>query len=174
MQALCTQCNHAQCVYCIHKRARATPRPFKLPVRSLPVPSSLLLSSICQYLSVMYWHTQRRAPIVQKCVVYMYWTQNNPCQIPVRVSFFYTRFNAVSCSQAYECQRASNFGIPSQCRAAKLVMLSVMMMMIAFINLTNILVSLIEGLCSSNPCESEFSGFRRNRTDDLGIKSPSL
>jgi len=38
-------------------------------------------------------------------------------------------------------------------------------MIIAFIIFTSILVPLIEGLCSSNPCEFEFSGFRRNRTD---------
>jgi len=45
-------------------------------------------------------------------------------------------------------------------------------MMIAFITSNSSLVPLIEGLCSSNPFE--FSGFTRNRTDDLGIKSPSL
>jgi len=43
-------------------------------------------------------------------------------------------------------------------------------MMIAFISLE----PLIEGLCSSNPWEFEFLGFRRNRNDDLGINSPSL
>ena len=36
------------------------------------------------------------------------------------------------------------------------------------------LVPLIEGLCNSNPWELEFSGFRRNRTDNLGINSPLL
>ena len=50
----------------------------------------------------------------------------------------------------------------------------VMMMMIAFITLNSSLVPLIEGLCSSNPLEFEFSGVRRNRTDDLGINSHSL
>ena len=46
--------------------------------------------------------------------------------------------------------------------------------MIAFITFNSSLVPLIEGPCSSNPWEFEFSGFRRNRTDDLGINSPSL
>ena len=49
-----------------------------------------------------------------------------------------------------------------------------LMMMIAFIIINGSLVPLIEGLCSSNPLEFEFSGFRRIRTDDLGINSPSL
>jgi len=44
-----------------------------------------------------------------------------------------------------------------------------MMMMIAFVILNSSLVSLIEGLYSSNPLEFEFSGFRRNRADDLAI-----
>jgi len=38
------------------------------------------------------------------------------------------------------------------------------------------LVFLSEGLCSSNPCRFEFSiflGFRRNRTEDLNINSPT-
>ena len=35
-------------------------------------------------------------------------------------------------------------------------------------------VPLIEGLCTSNPCEFEFLGFRRNRTDDLWMNSPSF
>ena len=48
------------------------------------------------------------------------------------------------------------------------------MTMIAFITFKSSLVSMIEGLCSSNPWEFEFSGFRRNRTDDLWIKSPLL
>ena len=48
------------------------------------------------------------------------------------------------------------------------------MMMIAFITFNGSLVPLIEGLCSSNPWEFEFSGFRRNRTDDIGINSPLL
>ena len=48
------------------------------------------------------------------------------------------------------------------------------MMMIVFITFNSSLVPLIEGLCSSNPWEFEFSDFRRNRTDDLGINSPSL
>ena len=47
-------------------------------------------------------------------------------------------------------------------------------MMIAFITFNSILVPLIEGLCNSNPWEFEFSGFRRNRTDDLGMESPLL
>ena len=49
-----------------------------------------------------------------------------------------------------------------------------MMMMIAFITFNSSLVPLIEGLSSSNPWEFKFSGFRRNRSDDLGINSPSL
>ena len=49
-----------------------------------------------------------------------------------------------------------------------------MMMMIAFITFNSSLVPLIEGLCSSNSWKFEFSGFRRNRTDDLGINSPLL
>jgi len=50
-----------------------------------------------------------------------------------------------------------------------------MMMIIAFLTFNSSLVSLIdsESLCSSNPWEFEFSGFRRNQ-DDLGINSPSL
>jgi len=49
-------------------------------------------------------------------------------------------------------------------------------MMIAFITFSSSLVPLIEGLCSSNPWDFEFSGFRRNRIDDLGIQvsNPSL
>ena len=46
--------------------------------------------------------------------------------------------------------------------------------MIAFIIFNSSLVPLIEGLCSSNPWEFEFSVFARNQTDDLGINSPSL
>ena len=49
-----------------------------------------------------------------------------------------------------------------------------MMMVIAFITFNSSLVPLIGGLCSSFIWEFEFSGFWRNRTDDLGIKSPSL
>ena len=48
------------------------------------------------------------------------------------------------------------------------------MMMIAFITFKSSLVPLFEGLWSSNSWEFEVSGFRRNRTDDLGIDSPSL
>ena len=48
------------------------------------------------------------------------------------------------------------------------------MMMIVRITFNSSLVPLIEGLWSSNPLEFEFSGFRRNRTDDLGTNSPSL
>ena len=48
-----------------------------------------------------------------------------------------------------------------------------MMMMIATIPF-NSLVPLIEGLCGSNLWEFEFSSFRRNRTDDIEINSPSL
>ena len=43
-----------------------------------------------------------------------------------------------------------------------------------FITFNSSLVPLIEGLCNSNPWEFEFSEFRRNRTYDLGINSPSL
>ena len=50
----------------------------------------------------------------------------------------------------------------------------VVIMMIAFITLNSSLVPMFEGLWSSNPWEFELSGFRRNRTDDLGIDSPSL
>ena len=46
--------------------------------------------------------------------------------------------------------------------------------MIAFITFNSSLVPLIEGRCSPNPWEFEFSFCRRNRTDDLGINSPSL
>ena len=49
-----------------------------------------------------------------------------------------------------------------------------MMMKIAIITFNSSLVALLEGLCSSNPCEFGFSFFRRNGTDDLGINSPSL
>ena len=45
------------------------------------------------------------------------------------------------------------------------------MMMFAFINFNSCLVLLIEGLCSSNPWEFEFSGFRRIRNDDLESNS---
>ena len=48
------------------------------------------------------------------------------------------------------------------------------MMMIAFITFNSSLVPLIEGLCCSNPLEFEFTGFGWNRSDDLGINSPSL
>ena len=48
------------------------------------------------------------------------------------------------------------------------------MIMIAFITFNSSLVLLIEGLCSSNPWTFEFSGFRRNRTVDLKINTPSL
>jgi len=48
------------------------------------------------------------------------------------------------------------------------------MMMFSFITFNRSLVPLIESLFSSNPWESESSGFRRNRTDDLGINSPLL
>ena len=47
-------------------------------------------------------------------------------------------------------------------------------MMIAFITFKSSLVPLLEGLWSSNSWEFELSGFWRNRTDDLGIDSPSL
>ena len=46
--------------------------------------------------------------------------------------------------------------------------------MIAFITFNRSLVSLIKGLCSSNPWEIDFSGFRRDRTDDLEVHSPLL
>jgi len=49
-----------------------------------------------------------------------------------------------------------------------------MMMMVAFITFKSSLVPLFEGLWTSNSWEFELSGFRRNRTDDLGIDSPSL
>jgi len=47
------------------------------------------------------------------------------------------------------------------------------MMMIAFTTFNSSLVPLFEGLCRSNPWEFQFSGFRRNRSDD-GINSLSL
>ena len=50
----------------------------------------------------------------------------------------------------------------------------VMMMMIALITFKSSIAPLVEGLCSSNPWKFQCLGFRRNRTDDLGIKSPSL
>ena len=49
-----------------------------------------------------------------------------------------------------------------------------MMTMIALITFNGSLVPLIEGRSSSIPWEFKFSGLRRNRTDDLGINSPSL
>ena len=49
-----------------------------------------------------------------------------------------------------------------------------MMMMLAFITFKSSLVPLFEGLWSSISWEFELSGFSRNRTDDLGIDSPSL
>ena len=57
---------------------------------------------------------------------------------------------------------------------ARMCVFHFLMMMIVFITFKSSLVPLIEGLCSSNPCACEFSDFRRNRTDDLGINSPSL
>jgi len=45
----------------------------------------------------------------------------------------------------------------------------VVLMMIASITFNSSLVPLIEGLCSLNPWEFEFSVFRWNQTDDLGI-----
>ena len=48
------------------------------------------------------------------------------------------------------------------------------MMMIALITFNSSLVLLIEGLRSSNPWEFEYSGFRRNRTNDLKINILSL
>ena len=50
-------------------------------------------------------------------------------------------------------------------------------LMVAFITCNSSLVPLLEGLCSSNPCRfevSDFLSFCRNRTDDLGINSPTL
>jgi len=46
--------------------------------------------------------------------------------------------------------------------------------MIAFITFKSSLVPLFEGLWCSNSWKFELSGFRRNRTDDLWIDSPSL
>ena len=43
-----------------------------------------------------------------------------------------------------------------------------------FITCNSSLVLSIEGLCSSNSWEFEFSCFRWDQTDDLGINSPSL
>jgi len=48
------------------------------------------------------------------------------------------------------------------------------LMMIAFITFKSSLVPLFEGPWSSNSWEFELSGFRRNRTDDLGIDSPGI
>ena len=57
----------------------------------------------------------------------------------------------------------------------KIVILGgILMMIIAFITFKSSLVPLFEGLWSSNSWEFELPGFRRNRTDDLGIDSPSL
>jgi len=47
------------------------------------------------------------------------------------------------------------------------------MMMNALITFKSSSVPLIQGLCSLNPWDFESSGFRRNRTDDLKINSPS-
>jgi len=41
-----------------------------------------------------------------------------------------------------------------------------LLMMTAFMTFDSNLLPLIDGLCSSNPWEFEFLGFRRNRTDD--------
>ena len=49
-----------------------------------------------------------------------------------------------------------------------------LIIMLAFITFNSSLVPLIGGLYGSNPWKFEFSGLRRNRTDDLGINSPSL
>jgi len=45
-------------------------------------------------------------------------------------------------------------------------------MTIAFITFKSSLVPLIEGLCSSNPWEFEFAGFRRNQAYDLCVARP--
>ena len=50
-------------------------------------------------------------------------------------------------------------------------------LVVAFLTWNSNLVPLLEGLCTSNPCRFEFSGFMsfcRNRTDNLGIDSPAL
>jgi len=46
--------------------------------------------------------------------------------------------------------------------------------MIVFITFKSSLVPLFEGLWSLNSWEFELSGFSRDRTDDLGMDSPSL
>ena len=43
-----------------------------------------------------------------------------------------------------------------------------------FLAVNGSLGPLIESLCSSNPCEFDFWGFRRNQTNDLRINCPSL
>jgi len=45
------------------------------------------------------------------------------------------------------------------------------MIIIVFITFNISLVPLIEGVSGSNSWEFEFTGFRRNPTDDLGINS---
>ena len=62
----------------------------------------------------------------------------------------------------------------SRARTRLRVCVSFLLMMIAFITFKSGLVPLFEGLWSSNSWEFELSGFRRNRTDDLRIDSPSL
>jgi len=64
------------------------------------------------------------------------------------------------------------FNSESRARGAGLHSEALMMMM-AFITFNSSLALLIEGLCNSNPWAFEFSGFRRNRTDDLGMSIPS-
>ena len=48
------------------------------------------------------------------------------------------------------------------------------MMMVAFITLNSGLVSFVEGLCSSNPCEFEFSVLDGIKPTNRGINCPSF
>ena len=68
------------------------------------------------------------------------------------------------------CSSYSRYKERYRCVLLKLVS----MMMIAFITFSSSLVPLTEGACISNSWEFEFSGFRRNRTGDLGINCRAL
>ena len=75
---------------------------------------------------------------------------------------------------ASEIDTHHQFSIKTSLSKTSTVTPNRMMMMIAFITFNSSLVPLIEGLCSPDPWKFELSGFRRNRTDDLGINSPLL
>ena len=80
-------------------------------------------------------------------------------------------FSAVECSRHKSLENYDNCG---KLYGTLLFKSYVDFFVIAFITFNSSSVRLIQGLCSSNPSEFEFSVFRRNRTDDLGINSPLL